>query len=174
MEESDLAREEALRFAEVWKRVLPEGGGPVLPAIQPPPEEARPQETEAEFFRRQVEGELALSRAARHLARRTGAAELYDCAGCALQRGRRLAAFCYLEGGAWLRSGQNACPDRAENSREGLRRLYQGLADLAQGYRLQQERTRRDALAVLCLESGAECRRWQERLRGLLARWWGG
>ncbi|MCD8342296.1 MAG: hypothetical protein LUC87_09145 [Clostridiales bacterium] len=173
MESSDREQKEALRFAEVWKRVMPEGGGPALPALQSPPEEPR-QETEDDFFRRQVGQELALGRAARLLARRTGAAELYDCASCAAQRGRRLAALCYLEGGLWLLEGQGTEVRMEETGREGLRRLYQALADLAQGYRTQQERTRQDALAVLCFESGAECRRWQERLRGLLARWCGG
>ncbi|MCD7919945.1 MAG: hypothetical protein LUG45_07720 [Clostridiales bacterium] len=187
MESSDQAQEEALRFAEVWKRVMPEGGGPVLPALQTLPEEEPRQEPEAEFFRRQVAGELALGRAAWLLARRTGAAELYDCASCAARRGRRLAALCYLEGGLWLlegdaacpdpaaagREGDAACPDPAAAGREGLRQLYQALEGLAQGYRTEQERTRQTALSTLCLECGTECRRWQARLRGLLARWWG-
>ncbi|MCD8125943.1 MAG: hypothetical protein LUD82_00215 [Clostridiales bacterium] len=173
MESSDQAQEEALRFAEVWKRVMPEGGGPVLPALQTLPEEEPRQEPEAEFFRQQAAGELALGRAAWLLARRTGAAELYDCASCAARRGRRLAALCYLEGGLWLLEGDAACPDPAAVGREGLRQLYQALADLAQGYRAQQERTRQTALSTLCLECGTECRRWQARLRGLLARWWG-
>lgn len=174
MNESDRAQEEALRFARVWKRVAPDGGGVVLPALQAPPEEEPPPEPEDSFFRRQVAQELALGRAARRLARRTGAAELYDCALCASQRGRRLAAFCYLEGGSWLLEGQDACPDTAEPGREGLRQLYQMLAALSLRYRTQQERTRQDALAALCFESGAECRRWQGRLRTLLAQWCGG
>ncbi len=173
MEASDREQEEALRFAEVWKRVLPEGGGPVLPALQAPPEEAPEQEPEADFFRRQVAQELALGRAARLLARRTGAAELYDCASCAVQRGRRLAALCYLEGGGWLLEEAVCSSGAAGSGREGLRRLYRALADLAQGYRARQERTQQTALAALCLESGAECRRWQARLRGLLVRWCG-
>ncbi len=173
MEASDRAQAEALRFAEVWKRVLPEGGGPVLPALQTLPEEEPRPEPEADFFRRQVAEELALGRAARLLARRTGAAELYDCASCAAQRGRRLAALCYLEGGIWLLDGEAACPDRSAAGREGLRQLYQALEGLAQGYRTEQERTRQTALATLCLECGTECRRWQARLRGLLASWCG-
>ncbi|MCD7858394.1 MAG: hypothetical protein LUG55_11535 [Clostridiales bacterium] len=174
MEASDRAQAEAQRFAEVWKRVLPEGGGPVLPALQTLPEEEPRPEPEADFFRRQVAGELALGRTARLLARRTGAAELYDCASCAAQRGRRLAALCYLEGGVWLLEGEAACPDRSAAGREGLRQLYQALEGLAQGYRTEQERTRQTALATLCLECGTECRRWQARLRGLLASWCGG
>lgn len=179
MEQQKTEQAEALQFARVWKRVMPEGG-PILPSIpaqEVKPAEARPEtlpetgeEAPAARFRRaQIDAEQRICREGRQLWRRTGCPEFAACAKDAGARARRLAAGLYLLTGKWYLPAPESRP-MPEGGRPGLRTLYCGLQALEQGYLAQAAQTEDGVEAALLQECARSCRRGGAGLRSLLER----
>lgn len=183
MENQAPNQEEALQFARVWKRVMPEGG-PILPAFPVQPvevakqaetvPETRPAAVEEDslvrFLKEQIAGEQRLCREGRQLWRRTYCGDFAACADSAEKRARRLAAELYLLTGEWRLSGPGK-QSAQDGGRVSLRALHGSLRALELGYLAQAERTEDGETAALLKENARRCHKDGVGLRRLLERW---
>lgn len=136
------AAQDARLFAEVWGRVMPEGG-PILlegtteqpsaltpsPALLPtlphsaPPLTTADEETTA-FLRRRIEAELKNAQSCRSLQTQWSGSSLKDLSQRGTQRAKRLSAALLLLTGVWYLPAGQCTPRSWPDRRSALRGLF--------------------------------------------------
>lgn len=157
----DIRQEEAGRFARVWQRVMPEGGGaaPIVPVLseeeQAPAGTAQPPQGE---YAALLGREQALREGLRRLWRRTCWEALAGLVRSSEGRSRGLSAAAYLQ------TGQAPSPSGAWEPAADLSALYQALTEQERRLRTMGAWEQDPVLMEALMDLAGGCRRDRERV----------